>query len=74
MGMSGFKGRVVPDLVVCTDPDLKHLNICRKPWWTLFIREFTVWQCPKCSRYYRLEWHSAGADGGKFWTRMKAAA
>lgn len=70
--MSGFKGRALPDDLVCTNPDLNHLNICRTPWWTFFIREFTIWQCLKCSRTYRLEWHSAGADGAKFWERYEA--
>lgn len=69
-----FKGRVVPEPIRCTDPEMSHLNICPTPWWTLFIREFTVWQCPRCGRHYRLEWHSAGADAAKFWERMKAAS
>jgi len=67
-----FRGREVPDALTCTNPRASHLNICKTPWWTMFIREFTLWQCPKCACVYRLEWRAAGADATKMWGRYKA--
>lgn len=69
-----FRGRDVPDALTCANHNASHLNICKTPWWTLLIREFTLWECPKCSRVYRLEWQAAGADAAKFWERYKGEA
>lgn len=43
------------------------IHNCRRPWWLVFKRMGTLWQCGTCQQVYRLEWLQVDAWGCRTW-------
>lgn len=66
-----FRGRVKEPKFTCLSPGAEHGNVCNYPWWTLFLRIGTLWECPRCHKVSILEWIEAGGWGCKSWATYK---
>lgn len=63
-----FHGRVKEPKFTCLSPGAEQGNVCNYPWWTMFIRLGTLWECPRCHKLAILEIIEASGWHCKSWT------